>query len=134
MMQPTPTIIILKTTAEHMRGVIDHQKHASDRLIKRANPGDLLLIAQLQPKGSALIRYAMWLKSQYPDSVQESDAIWGKHWNFIIEGEGGRELTTPFAPGEVKPNGPYRQGGPFVYVVAEDAEDFRRDGRLAPLL
>lgn len=134
MMQAIPTIIILRTTAQHMRGVIDHQKHALDRPMRRAHLGDLLLVAEMQPKGPAIARYAMWFKSQHPDDAHESEAIWGRHWNFLIAGEGGRELTTPFAPAEVKPNGPYSQGGPYVYVVPEDAEDFRRDGRLAPLL
>ncbi|MEX2166090.1 MAG: hypothetical protein WD852_03600 [Methyloceanibacter sp.] len=102
--------------------------------MKKASPGDLLLIAQLQPRGPALARYAMWFKSQHLDVANESDAIWGRHWNFVIEGEGGHELAVPFAPGEVKPKGPYGPGGPFVYVTSEDAEEFRRDGRLAPLL
>jgi 5-methylcytosine-specific restriction protein A len=127
------TIIVLRTTAEHIKGVIDNQKHALDRPMQRAQIGDLLLVAEMQPKGPAIARYAMRLKGQHPDDANESDAIWGRHWNFIVEGEDGRELTTPFAPAEVKPNGPYGQGGPYVYVRPEDADDFRRDGRLAPL-
>lgn len=134
MNRPTPTIVILRTTSDHMRGVVDHQKHASKSRLKRADPGALLLVAEVQPKGPAVARYAMWLKNQRADNGLESDAIWGNHWNFIIEGEDGHELTTPFAPGEVKPSGPYLQGGPFVYVEPEDAEDFRQNGFLAPLL
>jgi len=129
-----PTIIILRTTAEHIKGVVDHQKHALDRPMQRAQPGDLLLIAQIQPKGPAIARYAMWFKSQHRDDAQESQAIWGRHWNFLIEGESGHELTVPFAPAQIKPDGPYGRGGPYVYIRPEDAEDFRRDGRLAPLL
>lgn len=134
MNQTMPTVIILRTTAEHIRSVIDHQKHALDRPMQRAKNGDLLLIAEMQPKGPAIARYAMWFKGQHPDDANELEAIWGKHWNILIEGEGGRELAAPFAPAEVKPHGPYGQGGPYVYVRPEDAEDFRRDGRLAPLL
>ncbi len=134
MNRPTPTVIILRTTAEHIRGVIDHQKHALDRPMQRARPGDLLVIAEMQPKGPALARYGMWLKDQRRDEAGESEAIWGKHWNILIEGEGGHELAAPFAPAEIKPHGPYGQGGPYVYIRPDDAEDFRRDGRFAPLL
>lgn len=134
MIKVMPTMIILRTTTEHIKGVIDHQKHALDRPMQRAQPGDILLIAEMRPKGPAIARYAMWFKDQHPDDARESEIIWGRHWNFLIEGERGRELTAPFVPAEVKPRGPYRQGGPYVYVRPEDAEDFRRDGRLAPLL
>ena len=134
MIRETPTLIILRTTAEHIKGVIEHQKHALDRPMSRAKAGDLLIIAEMKPKGPAVARYAMWFKQQKRDDARESAAIWGKQWNFIIEGEGGQELTAPFVPAEVKPNGPYGQGGPYVYVRPEDADDFRREGRLAPLL
>jgi hypothetical protein len=131
-MQSLPTIIILKTTAQHMKGVIDHQKFALDRPMSRAHPGDLILIAEIQRSGPAVARYAMWLKAQYPDEAHESESIWGRRWNFLIEGEGGHALASPFAPGKVKPKGPYGQGGPLVYVLPEHAEDFRRAGLLAP--
>lgn len=133
-MGSAPQLIILKTTAQHIEGVTKNQKHALRGRIVNARRGDLLLIAEMQTRGPALIRYGMRFDCQYPDQAGDSEAIWGKRWDYIVSGEGGCWLTKPFAPAQAKPQGPYGQGGTLVYVPARDAEEFVREGRLAPIL
>lgn len=133
-MRSAPSLILLKTTPQHLVGVTMHQKHALRGLMRKAKIGDILLIAEMQPKGPALVRYVMYLKGQYADSRCDSEMIWGKRWDYIIEGENGAWLTSSFAPALIKPDGPYGQGGTLVYVPTDHAAEFIRDGRLAPLL
>jgi hypothetical protein len=130
----TPRFMILKTTREHFEKVRTRQRRALPGRIVRAQKGDLLLIAEMQDKGPAPVRYAMHFKDQRADDARESEAIWRKPWSVIVEGEHGFWLTTPFAPAALQPRGSSGRGGTLVHELPEDADELRRDGRLPPLL
>lgn len=81
-------MLLLKTSAETLPGVLGNAKHASFTR-PNAEPGDLILIAQtkgtLKP-GQKSIRHVMTFVACYEDIDNESDHIWGKRWTYIIEG------------------------------------------------
>jgi hypothetical protein len=128
-------MLILKTRPENLGRVVEAQKHALHGRLNNAQPGDLLLLAEIRPHGPALVRYGMRFKTQRRANPGETEAIWGQRWDFVIEGEGCRELNHRFDPQVEKVTSTnYGRGGTFVYVACEDAEAFRRKGLLAPLL
>lgn len=128
-------MVILKTHSTNLARVVEVQKHALRGRLKNAQPGDLLLLAEIRDDGPTVVRYGMRLKRQRRADPGETEALWGKHWKFIIEGEGCCELNRPFDPQQTKVTSTsYGQGGTLVYVAAEDAEAFRRAGLLSPLL
>ena len=133
-MSDTPKLIVLRTHPEHLRGVVEKHKHALEVRLN-AQQGDILLIAQT---GSGLVSHAMRFRSQRPDTTGETERSWGRHWNFIIEGDNCCELDRPFDPREERVTEVVRKdygpGGPFFYVLDEDAEAFRQKGLLQPLL
>jgi hypothetical protein len=127
-------LILLKTTLEHVSGVVQSQKHALRGRIQRAQSGDIILIAEMQKKGPAIVKFGMFFVSQYPDTANEAEKIWGRRWPFLIQGTGGQWLTNPFAPALIIPDGPYGQGGTLVYVPTAHSRAFASEGRLSPLL
>jgi len=90
-------MLLLKTRAETLPGVLGNAKHASFTR-PNADPGDPILIAQtkstLEP-GQKSIRHVMTFVACYEDINNESDRIWGKHWTYIIEGRDVRVIK-PF--------------------------------------
>lgn len=131
---PNRTFILLKTTPDHLTGVTETQKHALRGRIQRAKPGDVILVAEIQKAGPAVVRYAMFYASQHKDESDETLTIWGRHWPYIIEGRGGQWLDRAFAPAKLIPDGPYGQGGTLAYVPSSHAETFVREGLLSPLM
>lgn len=133
-----PNMIIVKTSAKNLPNVVANQKHALYGRMKKARPGDVLLLAEICGRGPALVSYAMRLKEQHLDTANEAQAIWGERWPVIVEGEGCRKLDRPFNPQKervtlisMKNYGP---GGTLVYVDPKDAEAFLQKGLLRPLL
>ncbi len=96
-------MLLLKTRAEHVNGVLDTGKHATHYL-PAADPGDYVLIAVTRstlPKGQKAIQWIARLKEVYQDHQRESIRIWGRHWKYIIELEGIREVP-PFNLEEIQ--------------------------------
>jgi hypothetical protein len=129
----TKTIVILRTSPETIANVVAHAKYALRGELKELKPGDIMLIAQKAatvPDGKP-IRYLMTFVRCYRDKNKESDRIWGRHWNYIIEGSGCYSLKTPFDIRQIqvtKKN--YAQGGTVVYVDSEDAVVLEAGGYL----
>lgn len=88
-------MILLKTSAETLDNVLKHQKHASKSKIQY-ELGEIILIQQtvntLSSPEEKTIRWVMNCKNIYPDLNNESDSIWGQHWNYIIQGENLRAV------------------------------------------
>lgn len=78
-----------------MEGVLLNQKHASFNNVQ-LEPGEIILIQQtmssLQSPTQKSIRWVMNYVETYPDTSNESDSIWGQHWNYIIKGENLRPI------------------------------------------
>jgi hypothetical protein len=134
-----PSMIIMKTRPEHMRGVIDSGMHACDDLMHQARPGDLLLVAVMVGIVPAIVTHAMRLKKQYRDYANRSQAIWERRWRYLVDGEEGCcPLESPFCPQYERAPGSTKNYGKgartFVYVDRGDAEEFARKGLLSPLL
>jgi hypothetical protein len=69
----------------------------------------------------------------YEDLTQESDRIWGQHWNFIIEGRDLKNLRHPFdiRSIQVTDEVSYGKGAiKYVYVRPRDAAVIRAKGLL----
>lgn len=88
-------MIIFKNTAGTMEGVLRNQKHATSNNLQ-FQPGEIILIQQtvgsLASPKQKTIRWIMNYVETYPDVNNESDAIWGRHWNYIIRGENVRPV------------------------------------------
>lgn len=133
-MGQTPKLTVLRTEEAHFAAVVREQKHALDVRLD-IQPGDILLLSK---KGSGLVSYGMRFVRQRCDVNGETLAIWGRSWKFIVEGDGCCKLVRAFDPRTARITGAdckeYGRGGPFYYVLDEDAEAFNRKGLLRPLL
>jgi 5-methylcytosine-specific restriction protein A len=87
-------IIIIKNTDITLNGVLANQKTGLDGEFKtKPKEGDLILIQQkfnTLLKWQKSIRWVMEFEEIYEDTANESDAIWGRHYKFIVK---GRNLT-----------------------------------------
>lgn len=88
-------MIIFKNTAGTMEGVLINQKHATSNNLQ-FQLGEIILIQQtvasLAYPEQRTIRWIMNYVETYLDVHNESDAIWGRHWNYIIRGENLRPV------------------------------------------
>jgi len=88
-------MILFKNSAKTMEGVLRNQKHATKNNLQ-FHPGEIILIQQtvgsLAFPGQKTIRWIMDYVKTYEDTNNESDAIWGRHWNYIIRGENLRPV------------------------------------------
>lgn len=127
-------LILLKTRPENLLKVVEVQKHALHGKLARAEPGDLLLLAEVRPHGAARATHAMWFTGQRAADEGETERIWNERWPFIVEGEGCSPLDHPFVPEDVKVSAAnYSQGGTVFYIDLADADAFQAQGRLKPL-
>jgi len=82
-------MILFKNAASTMAGVLKHQKHATKNNLQFQS-GEIILIQQtvnsLSYPSQKTIRWIMNYVRTYEDTSNESNAIWGRHWNYIIEG------------------------------------------------
>lgn len=91
-------MLIFKTDASTLDGVLDNSMHATNGRPLKANQGDLILI--FQTKGTLKndekpIKYVMDFVSYEEDVNDESVRIWGNKWKYLIKGENLREVP-PF--------------------------------------
>lgn len=133
-MEQTPKLIVLRTELAHFDAVVKEQKHALEVRLG-AKPGDILLLSK---KGSGVVSHAMKFVRQRPDRDGETEMIWGRSWKFIVDGDACCELDRAFGPQGERitklERREYGRGGPFYYLLEEDAEAFRQKGLLRPLL
>ena len=128
------TLLLLKTDSKHIFGVQKHGKHATEALPRDVSPGDLLLIqvtALTSRTHAPMVEYAMTFVRCYEDRENESDAIWGRHWRYIIEGKDFYKLRKPFnvrrkLPRTANVNAAVK----YAYVNPSDAAELERDGYL----
>ncbi|MDD2700875.1 MAG: hypothetical protein PHH36_06510 [Sideroxydans sp.] len=116
-------MLLFKTSKDTLPAVVMFAKHVQR---PSAAPGEVILIAQtrdeLQP-GQKAIQFRMELLGIHGDSKKESNAIWGRSWNYIVEGYNCLPLKTPFDIADVQvTNRNYQQGGTFFHVDPKDVQ------------
>jgi 5-methylcytosine-specific restriction protein A len=130
--------VIFKTAANTLPGVIQHVKHALQGEPQFVYRGDTILIAQTideLPPREKQIRHSMVFVRARRDNQRETDAIWGHHWPWIIDGESLKELARPFNMSDVQVTDKnYGQGGTVVYVDPLDDQALMRGGYLQGIL
>ena len=130
-----PIHVILKTQWRQYRNVLRFAKHATDKPPIFIGPGAVILI-HCEAQGQTIpprVTHAMDCVRIYPDETGETERIWGRRWNFVIEGSKLRELAVPIPISRFgKASGKnYGQGAQkFVYVEDADLEDLRSEGLL----
>lgn len=83
-------MLLIKSSKENMEGVRGHSKHASDGL-PDASLGDLVLLQTTRTsleKDRKTVRHVARFVGARIDAASESDAIWGRHWRYIIDLKG----------------------------------------------
>jgi hypothetical protein len=113
---------IFRTHPENIEKVVSLRKHALDRQPNLAM-GDRVLISQTITNGDGLppIRYVMTYFRTLPDLHDETLAIWGRKWPYIMEFDSCHKLSKPFDIRDVKvSNHEYGPGGPIVRVHPAD--------------
>ena len=127
-------VIILKTTSDHAKGVRTHRKHATDVPPVDLAAGDdvLVQVTFLTARGGPpTVRYRMRFVRCYPDIHNESDAIWGQHWDYIIECRDLCVLRRPFDIQQVQKSAKdYGAAVRYVYVDPVDETAIRAAGLL----
>ncbi|MEP6494877.1 MAG: hypothetical protein ABJF01_19475 [bacterium] len=123
--------VILKTSPATIGSVLHRAKHATDKLPIDLQVGTLLLIHQAA-SGSTTpprITHLMKVAGIRRDLSDETDKIWGRHWDWIIDGEGLREFVRPIPIGRLgtASGKNYGQGAQkFVYLETVDLVDLAR--------
>ena len=113
---------IFRTHPENIEKVAGLKKHALDRK-PDLTIGDRVLVSQTIANGDGLppIRYVMRYFRTLPDLHDETLAIWGRKWPYIMEFDSCHKITKPFDIRDVqvsKHN--YGPGGPIVRVHPAD--------------
>ncbi len=127
-------MIILRTSPETIQEVVRLSKHALDYK-PRLTKGELILISQNTVFGirddTPPIRYVMEFDWVHLDTSGESMRIWGRQWEYIIEGKNCRSLKHPFdiSNHQVTEKN-YGPGGPLVYVAPDDERVLQQKGLL----
>jgi hypothetical protein len=129
-------MIIIRTSAETIKEVVRHSKHALKRR-PRLSKGEIILISQIKHSLHSFqepIQYLMEFDSCYYDKEKESLKLWSKYWPYIIVGRNCKPLKTPFDISKVKASSKnYGQGGPIVYVEHGDEALLKDRGYLETL-
>src|SRR5688572_26713709 len=95
--------VILKTSPETIGHVLRFQKHATDRLPESLRKGTLILIHQ-QAVGATVpprVTHAMDVADVRRDKTGESRGLWGREWDWIIDGTNLREFAKPISIGRL---------------------------------
>jgi hypothetical protein len=130
-----PRYVILKTKRRQYHEVLHHQKHATDEPPISIGPGDVILI-HCEASGKTVpprVTHEMTCVRVYPDTTGESRKIWGRSWQFIIQGSNLRQLpkAIPISRFGKASGKNYGQGAQkFVYVEDADLADLKADGLL----
>jgi 5-methylcytosine-specific restriction protein A len=91
-------IFLFKSSSQTLPIVIEHMKHALTGVPRNIRQGDLILLSQNgvnRRKGEKSIRWVMEYVSIYEDTQDESIAIWGKKWRYIVQARNARQVE-PF--------------------------------------
>lgn len=128
--------LLLKTSEEHVHGVRRNAKHATDAVPRELKPGDLILIQvtySSTANRTSRVRYKMTYVGCYRDTRGESKTIWGKQWDYIIEGRDLCQLFHPFDIDTVNKSGKnYGRGViKYAYVDSRDLAEAERRGYLS---
>ncbi len=118
-------MILFKNDGKTMHGVLENQKHATDRNLL-FEPGEIILIQQtktsLTSPNQKSIRWVMNYVETYLDTNNESEQIWGRHWNYIIQGTNLRPID-PFNISDFQiSDKDYRSAQIFAYVDQLDEQ------------
>jgi len=129
-------MLLLKTARSTLANVIEHAKYASN-IGPRLNKGDILLLQQnlrTLAAGEEPIQYAMEFLRYYQDNKNESDRLWGKHWQYIIEASELWKLKHPFNLRKIQVSFKnYGQGVmSYAYVDPADIRVIMDKGYLTP--
>ena len=92
-------MLLIKTRSDTLRQVIDNCKHATDSIPGEIKHGDIILISQTKKtlrKNQKSIGCLMHFDKIYEDLKNESDALWGQHWRYIIKGYDIQNIKNPF--------------------------------------
>jgi len=115
-------LYIFRTHPENIPQVVRLRKHALNRR-PNLEIGEHVLIARTlaDDDGIPPIRYIMRYFRTLPDLHNETTAIWGRPWPFIMEFDDCRELSRPFDIRDVQvTTRNYGPGGPIVRVHPAD--------------
>ena len=124
---------IFRTHPENIAEVARLAKHALERPPHTAL-GERILISKTLDSTDGLppIRYVMTYVRTVPDVNDESVAIWGRNWPFIVECKDCRELKSYFDIRSIQVSDwEYGPGGPIVHVHPADEYEMDRLGLLA---
>jgi hypothetical protein len=126
-------MILLKTSGRTIDKVLEHAKHALARPPSILR-GELILISQtensLRP-GELPVRYSMEFVRCYEDNTGETLRIWGKRWNYIVEGTNLYRLRKPFRMSAVQVSGKnYGQGFVLFRIDPQDEHYLQKNGYL----
>lgn len=115
-------MVIFKTKLSTLNGVLNESKHAFHTKVE-CFEGETILIQQtydsLRP-GEKAIRWAMTYSKTYFDNTNETDRIWGSHWNYIIEGKNLRSIE-PFNIEDIQVSSKnYKSAVTHVWVDQQD--------------
>jgi len=130
-------MLLLKTHENHVDGVRKHRKHASDDCPNYIRNGDWLLI-QVTYGSTAYpihrVKYAMRFVDCHEDIQGESDIIWGRHWQRIIQRCDLRILRHPFDIDNIKVSSKHYGQGVirFAYIDPADEAAILEGGFLEP--
>jgi hypothetical protein len=126
-------MILLKTSGRTIDKVVEHAKHALHRPLYLAR-GELILISQTEDSlrhADLPIRCSMEYVRCYEDKDGESLRIWGKRWNYIVEGANCRRLRKPFRMSEVQVSDKnYGRGFVVFNIDSADERHLQNNGYL----
>ena len=91
-------MMLLKTDKKNFSKVLQFQKHGLKGRPKQVKAGELGLLAQLRKdvKGQKPITHVALYKGAREDTDFETDAIWRKHYRFVVDLENIKKLKEPF--------------------------------------
>jgi hypothetical protein len=97
-------MLLLKTDSASLPGVLEHSKHASDT-VPDARIGDEVLIALTRgsiPPHTKSIRYHGVFQGVHLDTARDTERIWGRPWQYVIELSDLQPVAIPFNIEEVQ--------------------------------
>jgi 5-methylcytosine-specific restriction protein A len=125
---------IFRTGKDTLSKVVNEAKYALPGKPKMRR-GDTILLALKAGDirdGKPPIRYQMDFVRAYPDRDGESERIWGRHWDWMIEGANCRPLDRPFNIRKFQVTDKnYARGGTVVYVEPDDEQEILKRGLIA---
>ena len=126
------TTVIFKTSADHLPGVLRTSMYALRGEPQHLERGDLILLAKLTKdlrRGEPQIQFSMVFERVRKDTGKESDAIWGRHWPWLVDCFSLKALARPFNITDHQVTlKDYVHGGTVVYVDLQDHQLLEKRG------